>query len=44
MRAVYDYFAPADDFSWLDVIDLVESNPELTLINSGVEQKHIEQG
>lgn len=44
VRAVYDHFAPADDFSWLDVVDLVESNPELMLINSGVEQKHIEEG
>ena len=39
MRQVYNHFAGRDDFSWQDVLDLVQNVPELAAINSTVRHK-----
>lgn len=41
VREVFSYFAGANDFSWLDVVTLLEQHPELTLINAGVQHKTV---
>ena len=40
-RQVYAHFDGDDDFSWLDVIDLFASHPELYLINAEVNPKDV---
>jgi spore coat polysaccharide biosynthesis protein SpsF (cytidylyltransferase family) len=44
IRAVYDHFAGRDDFSWRDVLELIEREPALAIINSGIQQKAIQEG
>jgi spore coat polysaccharide biosynthesis protein SpsF len=39
IRHVYSRFDGRDDFSWKDVLDLVQREPELMKINSGVPHK-----
>jgi spore coat polysaccharide biosynthesis protein SpsF len=39
VRQVYTHLKGRDDFSWLEVLDLVKSQPELTKINAGVTHK-----
>jgi spore coat polysaccharide biosynthesis protein SpsF len=39
VRQVYAFFQGNNDFSWLDVLALVESKPELIEINAGVRHK-----
>ncbi len=39
MRQVYARFDGRDDFSWQDVLDLVQREPELAAINSSVRHK-----
>lgn len=39
MRQVYARFEGRDDFSWKDVLDLVQAEPELAAINSTVRHK-----
>jgi len=39
MRQVYARFDGRDDFSWIDVLDLVQHEPELAAINSTVRHK-----
>lgn len=39
VRQVAQRFDCRDDFSWLDVLRLVEENPELTAINAGISHK-----
>ncbi len=41
IRKIYARFKPRVDFSWLEVLDLVERHPELTAINMHVEHKGI---
>lgn len=43
IREVYKRFDNRDDFSWLDVIDLFVSEPELLEINAGVLHKHYQE-
>lgn len=42
LRQIFAYLAPSGsyDFSWLDVLDLFQRHPELSLINSQVQHKH----
>lgn len=44
VRTIYARLGNDDDFSWQDVLDLVEREPELAEINRHVEQKKVEQG
>jgi spore coat polysaccharide biosynthesis protein SpsF len=44
VRAVYEHFDGSSEFSWLDVVALVESQPSLAAINAHVVQKSLEQG
>lgn len=39
LRAVVRYFPNNDDFSWREVLNLLEIHPELTRINAGVQHK-----
>jgi spore coat polysaccharide biosynthesis protein SpsF len=39
VRQIYAHLKGRDDFSWLEVLDLVKSRPELANINAGVAQK-----
>ncbi len=43
LRQVYAHFPGRDDFSWLEVLDLLERQPELLAINAGVQHKHYRQ-
>ncbi len=36
VREVYAWFSPRTDFSWLEVLDLVQDHPELAAINAAV--------
>jgi spore coat polysaccharide biosynthesis protein SpsF len=40
-RQIYAHFDGKDDFSWLDVIDLYDRHPELSLINVDVKHKSV---
>jgi spore coat polysaccharide biosynthesis protein SpsF len=39
VRQIFAHTKGRDDFSWLDVLDIVKSQPELSNINSGVTHK-----
>jgi len=39
LQKVVDHFAGKDDFSWLEVLDLIEKNPEIQEINMDVRHK-----
>lgn len=38
-RAIYAHFKKHDDFTWLDVLALLQREPELAKLNSGVQHK-----
>ncbi len=40
LRQVYAHFNNRDEFSWLDVLDLFERQPQLAQINAQVQHKH----
>jgi spore coat polysaccharide biosynthesis protein SpsF len=44
VRSIYERFDRRSDFSWLDVVKLIEHEPALADINKHVVQKEIEQG
>jgi Spore coat polysaccharide biosynthesis protein F, CMP-KDO synthetase homolog len=44
VRSVYERFDRRSDFSWLDVVNLIENEPSLADVNRNVVQKEIEQG
>lgn len=44
IRAVYEHFGAHDDVGWREVLQLMESRPELTRINSEVKQKALREG
>ena len=44
VREVYGHLGPEGDFSWRDVLALVEGEPELSAINASVRQKGVEKG
>ena len=39
IRQVYQHFAGCDDFTWLDVLDLFQREPQLAQINAAVQHK-----
>jgi spore coat polysaccharide biosynthesis protein SpsF len=39
IRRIYDHFLPREDFRWLEVLELVESKPELAHINANTAHK-----
>ena len=41
IRQVFSHFPDRIDFSWLEVLDLVRSNPDLALINTGIRHKSL---
>jgi hypothetical protein len=41
VRQVFSHFAGANDFTWLDVLALLEQQPELALINAAVQHKTV---
>jgi spore coat polysaccharide biosynthesis protein SpsF len=43
VRRIYDHFGGRDDFSWLDVLSLVQSQPDLGQINAAVQHKDYRQ-
>lgn len=44
VREIYRRLAGREDFTWLEVVDIVESNPDLMLVNRHVRQKDVELG
>jgi len=44
MRQIYGRLGGTDDFSWHDVVALLEEEPSLKWINAGVKQKEVDQG
>ena len=44
VREVYRRLGEDGDFAWLEVVALVEANPELMLINRHIRQKNVELG
>ncbi|HUQ47272.1 MAG TPA: glycosyltransferase family protein [Gemmatimonadaceae bacterium] len=44
VRSVYERMEGKPEFTWLDVVKLVESDPKLAAINANVVQKEIEEG
>jgi spore coat polysaccharide biosynthesis protein SpsF len=47
VRSIYNRFAGRDDFTWLEVLDLIKHEPELAEINAGVlhhDYREVEQG
>jgi spore coat polysaccharide biosynthesis protein SpsF len=44
VRAIYKRFDGSDDFSWRDVLRLVDQSPELSELNLGVRHKPLEAG
>jgi len=39
LRRIVTYFPGRDDFSWLDVLDVVQQHPELSEINANIQHK-----
>lgn len=44
IRKVYAYFKGRDNFSWIDVLDLLHKEPELKAINGHIVQKSLHEG
>src|SRR5439155_15722834 len=44
LRAIYSHFNGRDDFSWKDVLALMESAPDLAALNSHIGQKAVLAG
>lgn len=44
IREIYKHFADGDRVHWSEVISLMETNPELVELNSGVRQKALREG
>jgi spore coat polysaccharide biosynthesis protein SpsF len=43
LRAIYHHFSGRDDFSWREVVDLMEREPRLAELNSRVLQKSVRE-
>jgi spore coat polysaccharide biosynthesis protein SpsF len=41
VTGIYEKFAPRIDFSWLEVIEMINRNPELEKINTSVIAKNV---
>jgi spore coat polysaccharide biosynthesis protein SpsF len=44
LRAVYKHFGNRDSIRWIEVLDLMEAQPELGALNSHVRQKTLREG
>ncbi|MEP6905751.1 MAG: acylneuraminate cytidylyltransferase, partial [Gemmatimonadales bacterium] len=44
VRQIYGRLGGMDDFSWHDVVALLEEEPSLKWINAAVKQKEVDQG
>ncbi len=44
VRAIYSRFGNEDAFTWKDVLSILAAEPELTEINSHIQQKFLEEG
>jgi spore coat polysaccharide biosynthesis protein SpsF len=44
LRAVYKHFGNRDNIRWIEVLDLMEAQPELAALNSHVRQKALREG
>lgn len=44
VRAIYSRLGPGDAFGWREILALLDHEPELASINSGVQQKSLEEG
>ena len=44
VRAVYREFGDQDNFSWVDVLAMLEKHPEITAINKHIKQKALHEG
>jgi spore coat polysaccharide biosynthesis protein SpsF (cytidylyltransferase family) len=44
IRAVYKHFGNRDSIRWIEVLDLMEVQPELAALNSHVRQKTLREG
>jgi len=44
LRAVYGRFSGRDDFTWTDVVRMLESAPEISAINRAIRQKALHEG
>jgi len=44
LRAVYKHFGNRDSIRWIEVLDLMEAQPELAALNSHVRQKTLREG
>ncbi len=44
IRAVYKHFGNRDSIRWIEVLDLMEAQPELAALNSQVRQKTVREG
>jgi spore coat polysaccharide biosynthesis protein SpsF len=44
VRQVYERLGSSGEFRWLDVLDLLDREPELLAINRGVQQKALREG
>jgi spore coat polysaccharide biosynthesis protein SpsF len=43
MRQVFDHFGGRDDFSWLEVLDLVQTHPEIAALNADERHKTLRE-
>lgn len=41
VKRIFDHFSPKQDFSWKEVIQFLEANPELEQINASINAKHV---
>jgi spore coat polysaccharide biosynthesis protein SpsF len=43
INRVYTHFHGRNDFSWLEILDLFERQPELLNVNAGIHHKHLQE-
>ena len=44
VRSVYEQFENRDDFSWRDVLAMLQNHPELVALNRDIQQKALQDG
>ncbi|MBX3054997.1 MAG: glycosyltransferase family protein [Anaerolineae bacterium] len=44
VQAIYEHFAPRQDFGWQEVLQLLAEAPQLAAINAHIAQKELQQG
>jgi len=43
VNKIFGYFSPRIDFSWMEVIDLIKSDPDLENINISISAKNVDE-